>query len=93
MISLVGEEWRYSRSSTRSIVVSELHEQKKFLPIVLLIIAVNSEVLFQCLIGAFSLSVTFRMVSRGEMKSHVESFSERSEEVQDELRSTVGGHM
>ena len=93
MISLVGEEWRYPRSSTQSIIVSEFLEQKKFFPIVLLIVAVNLEVLFQCLIGTFGLSVAFRMVSRSEMKSHVESFSERSEEVRDELHSVVGGHM
>ena len=81
VISLVGKEQRYSCSSTWSIVVSELRERKKFLPIVLLVIAVNSEVLFQCLVGAFGLSVAFRVISGGEVKSHVESFSERSEEV------------
>ena len=91
VISLVGKEWRYSCSSTWSIIISEFHEWKKFLPIVLLVIAVNLEVLFQCLVGAFGLSVAFRVVSRGEVKSHVESFSERSEEVRDELHSAVGG--
>jgi len=93
VISLVGKEWRYSCSSTWSIVVSELQERKKSLPIVLLIVAVNLEVLFQCLVGAFSLSVTFRVVSGGEMKSHIESFSEGPDEVQDELCSMVGCHV
>jgi hypothetical protein len=46
VISLVGKEWRYSCGSTQSIVVCELCKWKKFLPIVLLRIAVNSEVLF-----------------------------------------------
>ena len=41
----------------------------------------------------FGLSTTFRMVSRGEVKLYIESFSERPEEVQDELRSAVGGDM
>ena len=91
VISLVGVEWRYTGGSTWSIVVSELRKWEKSLPIVLLVVAVNSDVLFQCLIGAFGLSVAFRMISGGEMKSHIESFSERSEEVRDELRAAVGG--
>jgi len=93
VISLVGEEWRYSGGSTRSIVVCKLREWEKSLPIVLLVVAVNLEVLFQCLVGAFGLSIAFRVVSRGEVKLHVESFSKRPKEVRDELRSTVEGDM
>jgi len=93
VITLVGEEWGYTGGSTRSIVVSELREWEKSFPIVLLIVAVNLDVLFQCLICVFGLSVAFRVVSRGEMKPHVESFSERPEEVRDELRAVVGGDM
>ena len=62
-------------------------------PLTLLVVAVYSEILFQCLVGAFGLSITFRVISRSEVKSHVESFSERSEEVQDKLRSAVGCDM
>ena len=93
MISFIGKERGYSCSSTRSIVVCELHKCKEFRPIVLLIIAVYAEILFQCLVGAFGLSVSFWVISGSEMKLHVESFSERSEEVRDELRSAVGGHV
>ena len=81
VITLVGVEWRYTGGSTWSIVVSELRKWEKSLPIVLLVVAVNSDVLFQCLICVFGLSITFRVVSGGEMKLHVESFSERPEEV------------
>ena len=91
VISLVSEEWGYSGGSTRGIVVCELREREKLSSIVLLIIAVNPDVLFQCLICAFGLSVPFRMVTRGEVKLHIESFSERPEEMQDELCSAVGG--
>ena len=93
MVSFVGIEWGYSCSSTQSIVVSELRKRKKFRPIVLLIVAVYAEVLFQCLVGAFSLSIAFWVISGGEVKSHIESFSERSEEVQDKLCSAVGCHV
>ena len=87
MISFVGKERRYSCGGTRSIVVCEFSKWKKFRPIVLLIIAVYAKVLFQHLVGAFGLSVAFWMIPRGEMKSHVEDFSEGSEEVRDELHA------
>ena len=93
MISFVGKERGYSCSSTWSIVVCEFCKRKKFGPIVLLIIAVYLEVLFQCLVGVFGLSVSFWVISRSEMKLDVESFSERSEEVRDELHSAVRGHV
>ena len=80
-------------SSTWSIVVGELREQKEFRPVILLIIAEDAEVLLECLISAFSLTITFRMISRSEMKSHVEGFSKQAEKVGDELRSTIGGNM
>ena len=89
MISFIGKERRYSRGGTRSIVVCELHKWKKFGPIVLLIIAVYVEVLFQCLVGAFGLSIAFWVIPGGEMKPHVKDFSEGSEEVRDELHSVV----
>ena len=91
VISLVSEEWGYSGGSTRGIVVCELREREKLSPVVLLVVAVNPDVLFQCLISAFGLSVAFRMVTRGEMKLHIESFSEKPEKMRDELRSAIGG--
>ena len=91
VISLVSEEWGYSSGSTRGIIVCELRKQEKLSPVVLLVVAVNPDVLFQCLISAFGLSVAFRMVIGGEVKLHIESFSERPKEMRDELRSVVGG--
>jgi len=87
VISLVGEEWRYPHGNTWSIIECELREWEKLMPIVSLVIAVYAEILFQCLVGAFSLSVAFRVISGSEVKPHVEGFSEMSEEVQDELCS------
>ena len=56
----------------------------------MLVIALDSDVLFQSLISSFGLSVTFRMVTRGEMKLHVENETERSEEVRYEFKTSVG---
>ena len=91
VISLVSEEWGYFGGSTQGIVVCELREREKLSPVVLLVVAVNPDVLFHCLISAFGLSVAFRMVTGGEVKLHIESFSERPEEMRDELHSAVGG--
>ena len=68
--------WAMTSSSTWSIVVGELREWKEFRPVVLLIIAEDVEVLLECLVSAFGLTITFRMISRSEMKSHVKGFSE-----------------
>ena len=60
MIAFVGEEQRNSGGGTRSIVVSELSKRKKDEPIVLLIVAVYAEILFQRLVSTFGLTITFR---------------------------------
>ena len=54
-------------------------------------VAEYSEVLFQCLIDSFCLSVSLRVVAGGEVESHVQCSSEGSEEVGHELGAPVGG--
>ena len=51
----------------------------------MLVVAENMEVLFKCMISVFSLTITFRMIARCEMKSHVEVFSKTIEELGDKL--------
>ena len=63
VIPLVGIEWGNSGSHTRSVVVSKLQEQEQCEPVVLLIVAVDPDVLFQGLISVLGLTITFRMVS------------------------------
>ena len=45
VIALVGKEWRYTCGSTGRVVVSEFHERKELRPIVLLVVAINVEIL------------------------------------------------
>ena len=59
----------------------------------MLVIAIDSEVLFQSLISLFRLSITFRMVSGSEVKFHVQCGSEGLEEVGNEFRAAVGSDM
>ena len=63
------------------------------MPIVLLIIAKYSQVLFQSLVCSFRLTITFGMISRSEVELHVECFSKRSEKSRKEFGASVGGYM
>lgn len=72
MIALVGEERRDTGGRVRSVVVGELREWEKTGPVVLLVVAVDAEILLQGLVDAFSLSISLRMVTGGEVESHVE---------------------
>ena len=56
-----------------------------------LVVAIDSEVLFQSLNSLFGLSVTFGMISGSEMKFHVQCGSEGPEEVGNKFRATIGG--
>ena len=93
MVTLIGEEGRNSGGSAWSVVVGKLREREEARPVVLLIVAVDPEVLLKGLINTLGLSIAFRVVSGGEVESHVQGFSEGTEEVRDELRSAVRGDM
>jgi len=55
----------------------------------LLVVAIDSEVLFQSLISSFSLSITFGMISGSEVKLHVQRSSKGLEEVGYEFCTTI----
>jgi len=89
----VGGGTGHDSSGAWSIIVGEFHQREEFGPIVLLIIAIDSNVLFQGLICLFGLSVGFRMITRGEMELHIQSCSKRLEEVGYKLGALVGGNV
>ena len=93
VIPLVGIEWGNGGSRAWSIVVSKLREWEQHEPVVLLIVAVDLDVLFQGLISVLGLTITFRMVPRGEVQFHVQGRAKRSEEVRDELRTPIASYM
>ena len=62
VIPLVGIEWGNGGSCAWSVVVSKLCEREQCEPVVLLIVAVDPDVLFQGLVSAPILTITFRMV-------------------------------
>ena len=93
VIPLVGIERGNSGSRTWSVVVSKLREREQREPVVLLIVAVDLDVLFQGLVSVLGLTITFRMVPRGKVQLHVQGRAKRSEEVQDELRTPITSYM
>ena len=85
VVAFVGEEGRDTCGCARGVIKSELRKWEEFSPIVLLVVTVDSEVLFEGLLRLLSLTISFWVITRGEMQGHSECFSERAEEVGDEL--------
>ena len=75
MVSLVGKEWEDSRGGIGGIIISKFCDGKSIRPIVLLVVALYSKVLFQGLIHSFSLSITLGVITGGKMEFHVQGFS------------------
>jgi len=93
VVAFVGEEGGDTSGCARGVVKCELRKWKEFGPIVLLVVTVDLEVLFKSLVHPLGLTISFWVITRGEMQGHSECFSERAEEVRDELRTSVRGDM
>lgn len=65
--ALVWKEGRNTSSYTRCIIVGKSCQRELLSPVVLLVIIVDPEVLFKCLISSLSLAITFQMVPGGEV--------------------------
>ena len=63
VIAFVGVEWGDLCCGTQGIVVCELAEWKELVPVILLVVAVDPDILFQGLVSALSLPTTFQMVT------------------------------
>ena len=67
VIAFVGVERGDLRGGAWGIVVRELAERKELIPVVLLVVTVDPDVLFQGLVSVLGLPITFRMLTRGEV--------------------------
>ncbi len=63
VVSFVSEERGHTSSLTRRVVVGKLSQRKQLGPVVLLVVAVGVEVLFEGLIDLLGLTISFRMIS------------------------------
>jgi hypothetical protein len=75
VITFVSKEGGDASRGICSIVVGKLGDRQEFSPIVLLVVAIDSEVLLEGLIRLFALSIAFRVLSGGEVESHVKCSS------------------
>ena len=80
---------RNSSCSTQGVVVSEFRKRKKRIPVILLIVAKYLQVLLECLVCLFCLSISFGMISGSKVELHIKCFSERSEKSRNEFGSLV----
>jgi hypothetical protein len=90
VVALVGKEGGDTGGGIRYIVVCKFCKRKEVRPVRLLVVAVDADVLLECLIHSLGLAITFRMITRCEVKVDVEKGAEGAEEVRDKFRSTVG---
>src|ERR1700731_1517343 len=91
MIALICEEWGNPCSSAQSIVVGKFCLGQEFGPVVLLVIAVTMEGLFQHLVSSFHLSVALRVIPRSEVQGHIKDLAQRVEKTRDKLGAAIGG--
>ena len=75
VVAFVSKEWGHTGSCIQSVIVCELCKRQELGPIVLLVIAVNLQVLFQCLVHSLCLSVVFRMITQGEMEMDIKGLT------------------
>ena len=74
IISFIGKKRGDSSGGIRGVIISKLSDGEQIQPIVLLVVAVYSEVLLQGLIHLFGLSITFGVITGGEVELHVQGF-------------------
>jgi len=90
VITFVCKEGGEVGCGVRSVVVGELCKGQKVIPVILVIIDVDPQVLLQDLIQALCLTISLRVISGGEVLLDVEEMTERRPEVEHECLAAVG---
>ena len=75
MITFVSKERGNTSSGSRSIIVSEFRQREEFGQIVLLIVAIDLNILFQGLICSLGLSICFGVITGGGVEFPIQSCS------------------
>ncbi len=91
VVAFVGEEGRDACGGIRSIIVCELRKWQELGPIVLLIVGIYPQILLKRLVHSLGLSISFRVVARGEVEMDIKGLAQGTEEMGNELRTPVGG--
>ena len=64
VVTLVSEERRHTSCLARCVVVGELSQRKQLRPVILLVVAVGAEVLFEGLIDPLGLTIPFNDIPK-----------------------------
>src|SRR6266571_1578355 len=91
VVAFVGKEGGDACGGIRSIIVCELRKRQELGPIVLLIVGIYPQILLKRLVHSLGLSVSFRVIARGEVETDIKGLAQGTEEMGDELRTPVGG--
>ena len=75
VVSLVHKEWGDTGSAVGGVIVYEFGKRKLGCPVILLVVCMYSQVLFQNLVDPFHLSVSLGMVGCGEVGSNIQSLT------------------
>jgi len=67
VVAFIGKEGGDTCGCARRVVKHELCKWEEFGPVVLLVVTVDSEILFECLIRPLGLTISFWVIARGEM--------------------------
>ncbi|KAG5338411.1 hypothetical protein C0989_007356 [Termitomyces sp. Mn162] len=89
MLLSVEEEWEELGGHVNMVVVLELGIRKEFIPVILVLIAEEAEVLLQLLIYVFSLAIGLQVVGGGGVELHAKQLVELPGEIHHELWSLV----
>src|SRR5271163_553073 len=92
MVSILGVERGHLHGSMLG-VVCKFSEGNQIVPIVLLIMTEDAEILLENLIDAFGLTVGLRMVCRREIAFDIAESQECSSKCGSKLRSPIGNNV
>ena len=90
MVTVVGIKRRVIGGFLNGVVVCEFGDREEGDPVVLLVVAVDAEILFDDLVHAFGLAVSLRVERGGQTRLGTEEFREGCPELRGEDRSTIG---
>ena len=89
VIAVIGKEWGHTSGCILGIVVYEFRKGEKLVPVILLIVAIDPQILFQRLIYPFCLPIRLGVVRCGPVALDIEPFEQMSGEVRDKLGAPI----
>jgi len=74
VVSVVGVKWRHACRGAFGVVIHEFCQGKQLTPIILVVVAIDPQILFHRLIRSLCLSIRLRVVCRALVPFHFYQF-------------------